>query len=419
MADGRKSVSAHWLGFDGERAPRALSLFFWGAMVWFLLFNAVPPALYEEAGQFSRLSNEAGTSLRISGFAVVVVLAVLWFRVPWSTRAGAGARGAALLFYVGTLYFLLWGGFPSFVLMMLAICNAVLVFGTPTAVAYIATVALSAFVTVVFSPGQSPVAALLSMALVAFQSLTILIVFLALMQARQGAIERERLMGELERAHTELRRNADRIGELTVTAERTRMAREMHDSVGHYLTVINLSLSNAQRFRLLRPEDAWTEVRSAQDLAREALRDTRRWVRALRPLKLEGRAGVEAMRSLAESLAGPDIDIRFTQEGEWPDTGDEVELSCYRTLQEALTNALRHSRADRVLVRVRCSDGIELEVGDNGVGADPEALDAGNGLRGLRERIDAVGGHLRVEGRGAAGGVRLLARFPARPPDAS
>ncbi|GAB2521452.1 sensor histidine kinase [Nocardiopsis aegyptia] len=415
MSERGKGIASDWLGFDGERAPRVLSLFFWGAMALFTLINAVSPVLRSDGAQAIRLPEEAWDPLRISSLAAVAVLSALWLAVPWSAAAGGRRRAAALCFYVGTLYFLLWGGFPSFVLMMLAICNAVLVFGTPTAVAYIATVALTMFVAVIFSPGQTPAAALLSTALVAFQALAVLIVFGALMQARRGAQERERLMSELELAHGELRRYADRVRDLTVTAERTRMAREMHDSVGHYLTVINLALSNAKRFRTLRPEDAWTEVDDAQRLAREALQDTRRWVRALRPLKLDGRAGAEAMRSLTDSLSGPDIDISLTQEGEWPSVSDETELACYRTLQEALTNALRHSGADRVLVRLRCSDGIEVDVSDNGSGSPADRLARGSGLQGLRERISAAGGDLLVEGRGPEGGVRLSARFPVDP----
>ncbi len=408
----RRNVLSDWLALDGERAPRVLSLCFWGAMTLFTLVNAVSSILRTEGTQDVRLPEEMWNFLRISSLAAVVLLSALWLMLPWSADTRAGRRAAALLFYLGTLYFLLWGGFPAFVLTMLAICNAVLVFGTPTAVAYIVIVALTAFITVIFSPGQTPAAALLSTVLVTFQSLAVLIVFGALMEVRRGMTERERLMSELQRAHEQLTRYADRVGELTVTTERTRMAREMHDSVGHYLTVINLTLANAQRFRSLRPEEAWTEVENARGLTQEALQDTRRWVHALRPLKLEGRAGAEAMRSLAEALSGPDIDIDFVQEGEWPSATDEVELACYRMLQEALTNALRHSDADRVRVRVRCSDDIEVDVSDNGVGARAAELDRGTGLTGLRERIGSLGGELSVEERGPEGGVRLRARLP-------
>jgi hypothetical protein len=89
---------------------------------------------------------------------------------------------------------------------------------------------------------------------VAFQALAVLLAFGALMRARRDAEERERLMAEFESAPGELRRYADRVRDLTVATERTRGAREMHDSVGHYLTVINLALANALRVGTRRNE---------------------------------------------------------------------------------------------------------------------------------------------------------------------
>jgi signal transduction histidine kinase len=102
---------------------------------------------------------------------------------------------------------------------------------------------------------------------------------------------------------------------LTVAEERARMSREMHDSLGHYLTVINVGLQNAQRFREKWPEAAWAEVEEAGGLTREALSEVRRWVRALKPLALEDRASPEAMVALARSLEGTDLEVRFTVEG--------------------------------------------------------------------------------------------------------
>src|SRR5690606_24873213 len=87
-----------------------------------------------------------------------------------------------------------------------------------------------------------------------------------------------------------------RVRELTVAEERARMAAEMHDSIGHHLTVIKLGLENAERFRDRRPEAAWEEVRQAKELTVAALADARRWVRALRPLPLDGHLGSEALR---------------------------------------------------------------------------------------------------------------------------
>ena len=108
----------------------------------------------------------------------------------------------------------------------------------------------------------------------------------AMVEARRRREETEELLGELESAHAQLERYAERVKELTVAEERARMSREMHDSLGHYLTVINVGLQNAQRFREKRPEAAWEEVEEVRELTREALSEVRRWVRALKPLAL-------------------------------------------------------------------------------------------------------------------------------------
>ncbi|WP_017572164.1 histidine kinase [Nocardiopsis halotolerans] len=252
------------------------------------------------------------------------------------------------------------------------------------------------------------------------------LVFAGLTVAASRAERTRRLLTELEEAHEELRRRSERMRELAVAEERARMSREMHDSTGHYLTALTMALSNALRFRTARPEAAWEEVEQARELAREALTDTRRWVRALRPLRLEGRAGVAAMRAMAASFDGGGIRIGFTATGAdaWPDLSEEAELVCYRALQEGLTNAMRHSGADRIEVEVSArADGVAVAVTDNGGGAPEEAVRSGFGLRGLAERVTAVGGTVASgnvpAGAGEEGpaegfrGFRLRAEVPA------
>jgi hypothetical protein len=126
--NGRASA---WLGFDGERAPRVLSLFFWGAMALVTLINAAAPVLVTDGGADILLPEAAWGAVRVSGLVAVGLLSALWLVLPWSASAGGRRRAAAPCFYAGTFYFLLWGGFPSFVLTMLAVCNAVLVSGPP------------------------------------------------------------------------------------------------------------------------------------------------------------------------------------------------------------------------------------------------------------------------------------------------
>jgi signal transduction histidine kinase len=95
-------------------------------------------------------------------------------------------------------------------------------------------------------------------------------------EATRGKERTQELLEELESANEELKRHATRVRELSVSEERARMAREIHDSVGHYLTVINLQLQNARRFKEMRPEEAWEEVEGARELALEALAEVRR-----------------------------------------------------------------------------------------------------------------------------------------------
>lgn len=226
----------------------------------------------------------------------------------------------------------------------------------------------------------------------------------ALVEARRRREETEELLGELEAAHAELRRYSARVRDLTVAEERARMAREMHDSVGHYLTVVNVGLENAQRFRTTRPDAAWEEVGQAKNLTREALAETRRWVRALKPLTLEDRAGPDAMAALARSFEGTGWAVGFDVAGAPRDLPGETELVLYRALQEGLTNALRHANAQRVRASLAFDDGdgghVRLTVADDGRGAPDDTAgatrehppDGGFGLAALHERAEAAGG---------------------------
>lgn len=203
---------------------------------------------------------------------------------------------------------------------------------------------------------------------------------------------------------------AARIRDLTLADERARMSREMHDSVGHHLTVATMSLSNAV---LLRPSDdhgAWGQVTAARAGVDRALSETRLWVRALRPASLEEHGLVGALRALTASPGG--IDVRCSIEGSDEGLPSEVGLALYRTAQEGLANAVRHARAERVEVRLHLGpDDAELQVLDDGTPTTD--IVEGFGLTALRERADAVGGELDlVPGTPQCPGTRLRLRVP-------
>jgi signal transduction histidine kinase len=234
------------------------------------------------------------------------------------------------------------------------------------------------------------------------------------------AVEQNRSRLQAERLVTELTATQGRVAELSAASERNRMARDIHDSVGHHLTAISVQLAKAEAFRERDPATADGAVADARRAAVRALREVRESVGALRaePFSLYA-----ALFALVEGLDGPDfrvvLDLGGPEKSDGPEGFGSTDLSgragseaLYRVAQEALTNARRHSDAGLVRVAVRSSgDDAVLEVEDDGCGFEPEAT-SGGGLSGMRERLAALGGSIRVESR-PGHGTRITASVPA------
>ncbi|MDA2814217.1 sensor histidine kinase [Nocardiopsis sp. RSe5-2] len=410
---------ARWVSLSGTRAPLLLHAAFWGAYAGTIVTTAV---LFTVPLPEQGLANEV---LNAAFLAALVPTALLWPFLSWTPGApGRRPQVLSLLFFLCTAVLMAGsGGLLVQIMVFAAIGNVVTVLGPRAALACTALLSTAAVGVHVLPPAQIATG-LFEGSVVVFFGLLSVMAFTALIAAQQRTRETRQVLAELEEAHSELRRYADRVRELTIAEERARMAREMHDSVGHYLTVLNIGLSNAERFRTAKPEAAWQEVADAKRLAQEALADTRRWVRALRPLQLEGKAGPEAVRALAEAFSGGGGEagsngarVRSTCVGDWPDLGEEAELVCYRVVQEGLTNAVRHSGARTIDVALECGpEGVAASVVDDGHGAaDGVPAGAGGfGIAGLRERVEAVGGTLEAGPRGG-GGFALRAVLPSRP----
>ncbi|MGI9556366.1 MAG: GAF domain-containing sensor histidine kinase [Solirubrobacterales bacterium] len=209
---------------------------------------------------------------------------------------------------------------------------------------------------------------------------------------------------------------ADRLRERIRSAERERghWARELHDETLQGLGALQVILSAAARA----PESqAVAEAcNRALDLVREETEKLRSLISELRPAALDEIGLEAALRGLlrrSASRSGLSVDSAI----ELPADGDEIlnperETAIYRVVQEALTNVERHSAADRVVVEVVCgADAIRLSVVDDGKGFDPGAHHQGFGLRGIRERIDAVGGSCTIETT-LGGGAAVSATMP-------
>lgn len=205
---------------------------------------------------------------------------------------------------------------------------------------------------------------------------------------------------ELEQAHRQLQAYADEVEELAVVRERTRLAREIHDTLGHYLTIINIQLETISKLQERNRAQALAEVEEAKRVAAQCMQEVRNAVAALRPMSIAKLNLIEALAQLGNEfmVVSPDIEFTLDQDTTLPPLSPEIQLAFYRAAQEALTNVRKHAQAKKVLVRLRYEDEIlELVVRDNGNGSSQERVyqrTGGFGLIGLRERIELLGGQV-------------------------
>jgi signal transduction histidine kinase len=199
-----------------------------------------------------------------------------------------------------------------------------------------------------------------------------------------------------------------------VADEQARIAREVHDVVAHSVSVIVVQAAAADDVFDQHPEHARGALRSIEQTGRDALRELRLVLDALRPdpdaPAHEPAPGLERLDELAEPLRAGGLDVVLRREGD-ADVPAGVDLSAYRIVQEALTNTLRHARATRAEVVLRLGpDVLEVDVRDNGRPAAP-AAEGGQGLVGMRERATMLGGTFEA-GPLPEGGYRVHARLP-------
>jgi signal transduction histidine kinase len=204
------------------------------------------------------------------------------------------------------------------------------------------------------------------------------------------------LAAELEARHRELRAYAVQAEELATTEERNRLAREIHDSLGHYLTVVNVQLEAARAVLPTDPARAAQAIERAQDATRECLAEVRRSVAALRASPVEGRPLPEALAALVADSGASGLPAELATIGPARPVAPPVAMALYRAAQEGLTNARRHAGASRAEVTLDFGrpQWIVLTVRDNGRGA--AETEGGFGLVGARERLEHVGGYLEV-----------------------
>jgi signal transduction histidine kinase len=214
----------------------------------------------------------------------------------------------------------------------------------------------------------------------------------------------EELLAALEASHRQLQEYAGQIAELATVRERNRLARDIHDTLGHFLTVINVQLEKALVFRDKKPQEADQAVSNAKRLAREALRDVRRSVDALRTTQ-ELPEFTLSLTELIERLQSDTCTVELNMEGDKESFSKPGLLALYRAVQEGLTNVQRYAGASHIWIDLHFGEQeATLVLRDNGHGFDASSWqqgepgrDGGYGLQGLQERLELVGGSLQIE----------------------
>ncbi|MFZ5818226.1 MAG: sensor histidine kinase, partial [Bacillota bacterium] len=226
--------------------------------------------------------------------------------------------------------------------------------------------------------------------------------------------EVNRSRAALERAHRQLTESAARQQQMAVLEERQRLAREIHDSVAHNLTALVVQLQAARRLLDRAPEQSAEGLARCEEMARQALHETRQAVRALHPTGLGQQSEVEALRRLGRDFGaatGIAVTVEATEAvGSLPPDPNRVE-QLYRIFQEAMTNAHRHGGARAISCRLALVEGgLEMVVTNDG--APPASLEPGIGLRAMAERARSLGGEVRFEP--GASGLAVRVRIPVK-----
>ncbi|GAB1482353.1 sensor histidine kinase [Treponema sp.] len=212
-------------------------------------------------------------------------------------------------------------------------------------------------------------------------------------------------------AHAQLQKYSERTEELAKIKERNRLAREIHDTVGHCLTGISLGLQATKELVRQNPKSLGDQLTRLDELSRQGLLDIRRSLKELRPDMLERRSLAAALSALADEInnnSSRRVDIAIS--GDADSLSPALEETVYRIVQESITNMVRHGQASLITISLEVSgDALKMELKDNGIGCT--IVDEGFGLRYMRERVIEHNGFLEIDS-GPGKGFELSVFIP-------
>ncbi len=220
-------------------------------------------------------------------------------------------------------------------------------------------------------------------------------------RAEEALKKLNRSRSDLEKAYLKLIEASKDREQLVAAEERTRLARELHDTLAHTLTAIIVSLEAGKKLVEKEPRKALNEINKSQDQARKGLDEVRQTVKTLRSRKSEKLAFTDAIKGLTRDYSGSDIDIRLDFENT-ATLSPSLEPTLYRIVQESITNSIRHGAAKLIQIRLKQAENeLVLEIEDNGKGCSD--LSEGYGLRGIRERVLEIGGQVYFQSKTQGG----------------
>lgn len=410
-------MSAH---FDIEKDNARFLLIFRRVMI----ILAVLVCLYLTASTYAILRSSPGYLHDWRGVVCILLTAVafLLYVIPISM--------SLKLVWPVPLHFAvsIWGGIYLVVLLLSLIDRAFLwdfyiVFSVGIAlfvgwhaVLAASVVALTMFAfqgLLIWPPSGDTLPGIAGQTLILFSITGFVMLFQRLMGER---FERNRLVeqlaqrnSQLEEAHRQLAQSVAQEQELAVLRERTRLAREMHDTIGHALVLISVKLEAAQRLRKRDPERCDQELESTKQIARETMTALRASIADLRSPTLEHEQISQALSRAARELAQrTGLQVTYTPQVDIDLLPEAIEETLWKVSQEAFTNIEKHAHASHVEVRIsRQDEKLLMHIHDDGIGLPPAVyqpqkegslaysnLNGHYGLRGMRERIEAIGGHL-------------------------
>ena len=214
----------------------------------------------------------------------------------------------------------------------------------------------------------------------------------------------------------QLEREREQLAEMAVADERSRIAREMHDVVAHSMSVMVIQAGAARKMMDKDPARATEALNSIEETGRKGLAEMRRLLGVLRKeddgAALAPQPGVDRIEDLVHRARSAGQPVELEVEGEPRPLTTGVDLSVYRIVQEALTNTMKHSHGASARVHLRWGERLlDVEVSDDGPGPYVNENGGGNGLIGMRERVEIYGGTIEA-GPADGGGFRVHATLP-------